>query len=99
MSDLIPQDPAPWAAQILALKDAVPFRAFSVVMVNGNTYPVTRPEYVEVTADGACAELDGPEGFRSVLDLRWVVEVEVGGEVGAPPRPPRYAARLRSLRE
>jgi hypothetical protein len=63
MIDLIPQDPAPWAARILALKDAIPFQAFSIVIVNGNVYPVTRPEYVEVTADAACAELNGPEDF------------------------------------
>jgi hypothetical protein len=99
MQDPSPQDPAPWAAKILALKDAVPFQAFSVIMVNGNTYPVTRPEYVEVTADGACAELDAPEDFRAVLALDWVVEIEAGGEVGAPPRPPRYAAKLRALQE
>ena len=99
MIDLIPQDPAPWAAKILALKDAVPFQAFSIVMVNRNTYSVTRPEYVEVTADGACAELDAPDHFRAVLSLDWVVEIEVGGEVGAAPRPPRYVAKLRALQE
>jgi hypothetical protein len=99
MIDLISQDHAPWAARILALKDAVPFQAFSIVMVNGNVYPVTRPEYVEITADAAYAELNGPEDFRAVLALEWVVEIEVGGEVGAAPRPPRYAAKLRALRE
>jgi hypothetical protein len=99
MIDPSPQDPAPWAAKILTLKDAVPFRAFSIVMINGNVHPVTRPEYVEVTADGACAELKGPEDFWAVLALDWVEEIEVGGEVGAPPRPPRYAAKLRALQE
>src|SRR3954452_19743576 len=99
MMDPRPQDPAPWAAKITALKDAVPYRAFSVIMVNGNTYPVTRPEYVEVTTNGACARLNGPEGLRAVLSLDWVVEIEVGGEVGPSPRPPRYAAKLRALQE
>src|SRR4051794_30057321 len=94
-----PQDPALWAAKILALKHAVPFRAFSIVMVNSNVYPVTRPEYVEVTADGSSAELNGPEGLWAVLSLDWVVQIEVGGEVGPAPRPPRYAAKLRSLQE
>src|SRR4051794_25414604 len=99
MSDPKPQDPAPWAAKIRTLKHADPFQAFSVVMVSGDSYSVTRPEYVEVTGDGWCAKVSGPEGLRAVIALEWVVEIEVGGEVGAPPRPPRYAAKLHALQE
>ena len=58
-------------------------------MVSGSPIPVTRPEYVEVTADGWCAKVIEPEVCWRVLALEWVVEIEVGGEVGAPPRGPR----------
>jgi hypothetical protein len=99
MTNLIPQDPAPWAARILAMKDAVPFQAFSVAMISDHAYPVTRPEYVEVTKDRTCAKVSGPEGRLALLALEWVVDLTVGGEVGAPSRPPRYAAKLRALQE
>jgi hypothetical protein len=97
--ELIPQDPSIWAAKLIALKNANPFQAFSVVMVDGRTHPVTRPEYIEITDDGSCAELSGPDDSWCVLALEWVVDVQVGGEIGAPPRPPRYAAKLRALQE
>jgi hypothetical protein len=99
MTDPRPQDPAPWAARIRALKQAVPFQPFSVVMINDHPIPISRPEYVEVTDDGWCARVSGPEGLWCVLALEWVVDIQVGGEVGAPPRPPRYAAKLRALQE
>jgi hypothetical protein len=99
MTNLIPQDAAPWAAKILALKDAVPFQAFSIAMVSGHAYAVTRPEYVKVTDDRSCAKVSGPEGWLAVIALEWVVDLGIGGEVGAPPRPPRYAAKLRALQE
>jgi hypothetical protein len=99
MTNLQPQDPAPWAAKILALNQAVPFQAFSVVMVDGHAVPVTRPEFVEVTDAGNCAEVTRSDGASHVLALEWVVDVALGGEVDAPPRPPRYAAKLRALQE
>ncbi len=99
MTNLIPQDRAPWAAKILALKHAIPFQAFSIVMIDDRAYPVSRPEYVEITDDRSCAEVSGSEGWLAILALEWVVDLEVGGGVGAPPRPPRYAAKLRALQE
>jgi hypothetical protein len=97
--NLIPQDPSVWASKLLALKNAIPFQAFCVVMVDGRTHPVSRPEYIEITDTGACAKLSGPDDGWCMLALEWVVDVEVGGEIGAPPRPPRYAAKLRVLQE
>ena len=98
MKDPIPQDPAAWAARILALKHAEPFQAFSVVMASGRTIlPVTRPEQIEVPDRRTCAELAMPDGTRHWLALEWVTDIEIGGEVGAAPRPPRYAAKLRDL--
>jgi hypothetical protein len=99
MTDPRPQDPAPWAAKIRALKQAVPFQAFSVVMASGHTHAVTRPEYVKVTDDGWCAKVIVPDDYWCVLALEWVVDIQIGGEVGAPPRPPRYAAELRALQQ
>jgi hypothetical protein len=60
MKDPEPQDPAPWAAKILALKHAEPFQAFNVVMVSGYTVHVDRPEYVEILESGVCAKVSGP---------------------------------------
>jgi hypothetical protein len=94
MKNLSPQDPAPWAAKLLALKIADPFRAFAVEMVSGLTIPVTLPEYVEVTDDGTCADVKVPGVSRYFIALEWVTGIEIGGEVGARPR---YAAKLRAL--
>lgn len=43
--------------------------------------------------------MSGPEERLAILALEWVVDLQIGGEVGAPPRPPRYAAKLRALQE
>jgi hypothetical protein len=88
LKNVIPQDLAPWASKLLALKRAVPFQG-SWSMAN------SRPEYVEVTGDGTCADVEVPEGSPHVLALEWVTGIEIGGEVSAPPR---YAAKLRALR-
>jgi hypothetical protein len=32
-----------------------------------------------------------------MLALEWVVDPQVGGKVGAPPRPPRYASQLNAM--
>jgi hypothetical protein len=99
MKNLQPQDPAPWAAKIVALKHAEPFQAFSVVMVDGHAVPVIRPEFVEVMDSGTCAEVTREDGGLHMLALEWVVDIALGGEVDAPRRPPRYAAKLRALQE
>jgi hypothetical protein len=79
MRDPIPQDPAPWAAKIAALKNATRFQAFSVIMGGGHSFHVTRTEYVQLTTDGSCAEVSGPEGLEAVLALEWVTRIEIGG--------------------
>jgi hypothetical protein len=99
MSEPEPQDPALWAAKILALKHAVPFQAFTVVTAGGTRAPVTRPEFVRLTDPETCADVIVPGRGRTWLALEWVTDIEIGGEVGAPPRPPRYVAKLRALQK
>ncbi len=89
--------PAAWATKILALKEAQVFQVFSIVMVSDFVIPITSPEYVAVTGDETCAEVKGPSGSLHILALEWVTELVVGSDFGAPSRPPRCAAKLRSL--
>ena len=101
MKTFTPQDPAPWAAKIIALKQADPFQAFSVFMTSNHVIAVNRPENVEITDTGSCAKVFVSDGsdrrLTHVLSLDWVIDIVVGGEVGAPPRPPRFVSKLRSL--
>lgn len=95
MKNFTPQDPAPWAEKILALKNAIPFQAFTIVMVSDSEIPVLRPDSVEIT--GSCADVKLPRNSRQILALEWVLDIEIGSKVEEAPRSPRYAAKLRAL--
>src|SRR5271154_6387584 len=95
MADLT-EDPAAWADRLLALKHATPFRAFTLTTGSKSTFFVSHPDEMELT--GSCVEVDGPDDF-AVIELCWVVGIELGAEAPSAPRAPRYALKLQALQE
>jgi hypothetical protein len=75
MTIALPQDPAPWAAKILDLKNATEFQVFSVIMVGGQSHAITRPESMDLASDECCARVSGPEpeGLKAMLGREWVL--------------------------
>jgi hypothetical protein len=75
---------------------AAPALASSQSRGRGDTILVPRTADVAVTRQGHWAAMGAPQGRRGGLDLEGGVDLELGSEVGAPRRPPRYAAELRA---
>jgi hypothetical protein len=72
--------------QLRILRDAVPFRPFTIHLADGRTLPVPHRDFVSVAPSGRIAIVYRPDDTCSIVDMHLETELVVGPPATADAR-------------
>lgn len=75
------------ADDLRTVREAIPFRAFDIVLADGRAFPIPHPDFLSITPKGSSLVLWAKDGsIGSILDATLIAELRMAPANGSKRR-------------